>query len=153
MKNKFHQAILSGLMVFLSSDAQSDDEKQFHFLPEGSVQAIVTVANREVSFSTRSGGLQKNSKVSINSENPAGIEIEDYNFDGFKDFSIFHVGDGQGTYLIYRIFVYSKKYKTFFEIQPKCGDEFINIKVNKNNGTVTNSYYSDNVMAGCSRKY
>jgi len=153
MKIKFYQAIFSGLIVLVSSSAHSDDVKEFHFSPESSVRAMVTVANREVSFSTKFGGLYKNSKVSIDSENPVRIEINDYNFDGFKDFSISHIDDGQGTYSIYRIFVYSKKTKTFFEIQPKCGDEFINIKLNKNKKTVTNSYYSDNVMTGCSKKY
>jgi hypothetical protein len=84
---------------------------------------------------------------------PVRVEIDDYNFDGFKDFSLSHVDDGQGTYSIYRIFVYSRKTRNFVEIQPKCGDEFINIKLDKKNKTVINSYYSDNVMTGCSKKY
>jgi hypothetical protein len=153
MKNKSHKAIFAGLMVLLSASARSDDVREFRFLPESSVRATVTVANQEVSFSTKFGGLYKNSKVSIDSENPVRVEIDDYNFDGFKDFSLSHVDDGQGTYSIYRIFVYSRKTRNFVEIQPKCGDEFINIKLDKKNKTVINSYYSDNVMTGCSKKY
>jgi hypothetical protein len=153
MENKSYQAIFSGLIIFLSSGAHSDGVKEFHFSPEGSVQATVTVASREVSFSSRSGELYKRSKVTIDSENPLRVEINDYNFDGFKDFSISHVADGQGTYIIYRIFVFSKKTKNFVELQPKCGDEFINIKVDRNNSTIMNSYYSDNVMTGCTKKY
>lgn len=153
MKNKFSKAIFLGLIVFLASRAHSDEVKEFHFSPEGSVQATIAVVDREVSFSTRSGGRDKASKLMIDSERPVRVEIDDYNFDGFKDFSISHIDDGQGTYSIYRIFVYSKKNKTFVEIQPKCGDEFINIKVNKKTSTVTNSYFRDNVMTGCSKKY
>ena len=153
MKNKFQRAFLSVLMCFLSPSANSGDANEFRFSPDGSVQATVTVANRVVSFSTQSGRLHKNSKVSIDSENPVRVKIDDYNFDGFKDFSIFHLDDGQGTYSIYRIFIYSKTAGTFFEIQPKCGDEFISIKLNKKNRTLTNSYYSDNVMTGCSKRY
>ncbi len=153
MINKFHQAFFSVLMFFLSLSANSGNAKEFRFSPDGSVQTMVTVANREVSFSTKSGRLRYNSKVLIDSENPVRVEIDDYNFDGFKDFSISHLDDGQGTYSIYRIFIYSKTAGTFVEIQPKCGDEFINVKLNKTNKTVTNSYYSNNVMIGCSKRY
>jgi hypothetical protein len=57
------------------------------------------------------------------------LDVNDYNFDGHKDFSVWYVGDGMGKYLIYRIFTYSAKIKEFIELKPRCGDDFINFRL------------------------
>src|ERR1035437_3274457 len=45
------------------------------------------------------------------------ITIEDYNFDGFKDFSYCHIDDGTGTYFIYQIFIYNPKTNQFAKLE------------------------------------
>lgn len=34
------------------------------------------------------------------------MQVDDFNFDGVKDFAVSQVDDGMGTYDYYRIFVY-----------------------------------------------
>jgi hypothetical protein len=57
--------------------------------------------------------------------------VVDYNFDGYKDFSVSHIDDGMGTYTIYDVFLYSPKGNGFVAVLPRCGDMFNNILVNK----------------------
>ena len=64
------------------------------------------------------------------------LTVEDYNFDGFSDFSCSHVDDGMGVYRIYQIFIYNPKTNLFDKLEipsgcyPEC-ELFCDITVNK----------------------
>ncbi|KAF2080362.1 XAC2610-related protein [Flavobacterium sharifuzzamanii] len=68
------------------------------------------------------------------------IEIEDYNFDGYKDFSVYHTDDGMGVYRVYQIFIYNPTNGLFKEAQipsdssPECS-EFCDVVINKKDKT------------------
>ncbi|WP_430292875.1 XAC2610-related protein [Pseudomonas sp. B1-22] len=80
------------------------------------------------------------------------MEIADYNFDKNLDFSIWHSDDGNGTYDIYRIFIYNQKSNTFSEVHSKCGDEFINANIDKKTKTITSTIFEDNTPKICHTK-
>lgn len=91
--------------------------------------------------------------IAIETKKPVAIKVDDYNFDGYQDFSISSIDEGMGTYRIYRIFIYSASRHEFVEIRPACGDDFINVRLTKKTRTLTNSYFSDNVIKTCTQKY
>ncbi|MDQ6528852.1 hypothetical protein [Flavobacterium sp. LHD-85] len=92
---------------------------------------------------TKQVQLIHNLEASI-TEKPSHLEINDYNFDGFSDFAVFHTDDGMGVYTIYQIFVYDSKAKQFESLKfpsnfnPKC-DMFCDIKVDKTKKILTSS--------------
>ena len=44
-------------------------------------------------------------------------------------------------------------FASFLALAPRCGDEFINLAVNKAKKTLTNSYIVDNKYRTCQAKY
>lgn len=67
------------------------------------------------------------------SEKDMFLELNDYNFDGFTDFSCYSLDEGMGVYSIYQIYLYNKKHNKFERlkipenINPNCV-EFCDIK-------------------------
>lgn len=147
------QAFLSVAISLPAVNAHSDEVKELRFMPEKSTQAYVKISNRELTISSIFDGGEKISKVLIDTDTLIHIEVNDYNFDGYKDFSVYYLDGGMATHLIYRIFLYSKKNKNFVETQPKCGDQFVDIRTVKKSKRLVNSYYSQNLVKTCSARY
>lgn len=87
--------------------------------------------------------IQSDSQKKINLIN------EDYNLDGNNDFSIWHMDEGMSTYKVYRIFIFNEKINDFIEIDPSCGDGFINISLDKSHRKLINEYFNRGVLAQC----
>ncbi len=66
-----------------------------------------------------------------------------------KEFVIWYTDDGMGIYDIYRVFLYSEKVADFKEIKPSCGDDFINLNLNKKKRELISLYYSHNEAQRC----
>ena len=75
------------------------------------------------------------------------ISVEDYNFDGCSDFSIWYIDEGMGRDTIHRIFIRAKD--DFEEIHPRCGDEFLNLKIDKRKKILRSAVYVDNQASLC----
>ena len=91
--------------------------------------------------------------IALETEKRLKISVEDYNFDGHKDFAISHVDDGMGTYQVSQVYVYSAQAEKFIPLAPKCGDEFINLAVDKARRTLTSSYVVVNKYKTCQMKF
>ncbi|MBX9900579.1 MAG: hypothetical protein K2Y28_07330 [Burkholderiaceae bacterium] len=98
-------------------------------------------------------GQLKSEIVTVETEQDAKVSIDDYNFDGFKDFSVRHLDDGKGTYTIHRIFIYAPGKGKFNEIFPACSDEFINVRLNKTKKLIISSYLKESTWAICQTKF
>lgn len=75
------------------------------------------------------------------------VTLEDYNRDGYKDFSVWYLDEGMGTYKIYRLFIFSPLEGKFKEIKPGCGDDFVNIRIDGDN--LINTFYDENTLKSC----
>jgi len=93
------------------------------------------------------GNVLSTEDIDVSSEKKNHIIIEDYNRDGYKDFSLWHLDEGMGTHKIYRLFIFSKTEKKFKEIKPTCGDDFVNIRTD--GGDLINVIYDDNAPKLC----
>lgn len=123
------------------------------FWPTPKVRAEISAKGREVSVTLKNGSYVTTKKIQVETEKSLKLLVDDYNFDGYPDFSISHVDDGMGTYTIYQLYVYSAKENKFNMLQPQCGDEFINIVVSRTKRSLTNSYFSENELKTCTVKY
>lgn len=93
------------------------------------------------------GKLEK--VIEFYAENKINIEINDYNFDGVKDFAVWHMDDGMGVYKVYRVFVFNVKAEAFLEIFPDCGDEFLNLKINSVSHSLLSTYFNEGEPKVC----
>jgi hypothetical protein len=90
--------------------------------------------------------------IEFYSENELHVATDDYNFDGYPDFSVWHIDEGMGTYTIHRTFIYAPKEQSFYEVAPKCGDEFINLKVDRKKKRLQSTYFDNNAPKLCYTK-
>ncbi|WP_350437369.1 XAC2610-related protein [Pseudocitrobacter faecalis] len=110
---------------------------------------VLLKGNDSLVVSVLDAGKQVNiENVDVSSGKKNHITFEDYNRDGYKDFSIWHLDEGMGTYKIYRLFIFSPPDKNFKEIKPTCGDDFVNLRIEGHD--LINMIYDDNIPKPCS---
>lgn len=120
------------------------------FSPASATSATVRVNGESVTFEVVDPKHRKHhGSIEIATEKPIHIDVDDYSFDNRKGFAIWSVDEGMGTYTIYRVFLYSIRLATFVEASPACGDEFINLKVDKERERLISTYYEDNIPKRC----
>lgn len=147
------QLFLSFLLFAATQSAFARETTYVSFSPDGYRHAVVTVSRQVLTTRWKPSTEEGAATIVIETQNPVAIKVNDYNFDGYQDLSISSIDEGMGRYRIYRIFTYSASCHEFVEIRPACGDDFINVRLAKKSRTLTNSYYSDNVMKTCTKKY
>ena len=84
-------------------DVNSEEGFFAHIYLKDNNMLSVSVLNNGKIFSTE--------VLDISSGKRNHIKIEDYNRDGYKDFSLWHVDEGMGMYKIYRLFLFSQTEK------------------------------------------
>lgn len=135
--------------ILAATATTSTNAEIIDFFPSGDSKVTIKINDNEVAIFN---GENLEKKIEFGTEQTLNIEISDYNFDKNLDFSIWHSDDGKGVYDIYRIFLYNKETKTFAEAQSKCGDEFINVKIDKKTKTITSTIFEDNIPKTCHTK-
>jgi len=115
---------------------------------DGSLSSL-TINSGKISLVTNNTSSME---LDIESEKELHLEISDYNFDGFIDFSVWHMDDGMGTYMEYRVFIYNRSRKSFEEAHPACGDEFINLKTDTKKKRLTSTWFTENTPNICHTK-
>jgi hypothetical protein len=122
------------------------------FEPEKGVTVTLVPNKTELTVTVQAKNNSKDREISFQTEKVMHVEIGDYNFDGFQDFSVWYMDDGMGTYSIHRIFVYVPKDSSFKELKSVCRGEFLNLKVDKEKKVLRSMYYKENVPSLCITK-
>nr|WP_315221164.1 hypothetical protein [uncultured Flavobacterium sp.] len=127
---------------------QSYSQKNIEFYLKDQTQIKIKALNNfeklEISNSKNDKTQIINNLEESLTEKETNFIIEDYNFDGFKDFAFYRLDDGMGVYSIYQIFIYNHKNQTFAKLKissncdPKC-DEFCDVQINKKQKTFESS--------------
>ena len=140
------RVILLSILIFFSHQIYSQKKFQFHQKDKTRVKIKVINDFEKLEITT-----SKNNKIQVIdsietsiTDKETNLEIEDYNFDGYKDFAVYRLDDGMGVYTIYQIFIYNpvnglfKELKMPLNFSPKC-DEFCDVQINKKKKTLQSS--------------
>jgi hypothetical protein len=122
---------------------QIKTEEIYHLSLDSSALLIRQVTGNRVGYEKR---------IEFDTEKKLHLRIHDYNFDGFQDFSVDHTDEGQGTYNVFRIFIFSPTKSEFLEAQPSCGDMFVNVRRDVRHKKILNTYWLDGVPRTCSMR-
>jgi hypothetical protein len=141
------------LMAVLLSDNIFAISNEVNFFPEPGLSTKVIIKANKVTVIMNNAVDRNINDLKIDAEKNLNLKIEDFNFDGNKDFSISYIDDGMGTYFIDRIFLYVRKDKSFVELVPKCGDEFINLKIIKKKKIISYTKFTDGKPIRCQLKF
>ncbi|MFC7419010.1 XAC2610-related protein [Iodobacter arcticus] len=113
------------------------------FSPSKNAFVVVNKKNDTLLVTTTFNDTEVLQSFPIENEAALDLQVKDYNFDGYKDFSISYTDLGMGTYKIYNVYIFDYKNKKFEQLTPKCGDEFINLKIILKKKQLWSTYYSN----------
>jgi hypothetical protein len=123
------------------------------FSPTKNVDATLVLEGPMLIVAVKSEAHNESRTIDFQAENRLHVQINDFNFDGVKDFAVSQIDDGMGTYDYYRIFVYQSKSSTFEELQPDCGDGFVNLRIENKRKALISTYWEMNVPKQCVTRF
>jgi hypothetical protein len=138
------------VFVFFSLLARASEGARV-FSPASGVKVVIAVEGDSLSWNVYYGGGHSQGRVDVDTEKPIYVDVNDYDFGGGLGFAVWHVDDGMGTYSIYRVFTFSKSTNEFVERSPssQCGDEFINLKIDKKKRRLLSTFWDQNIPRVC----
>lgn len=123
------------------------------FSPTKGVEATLVLEGSTLNVAVKSQTHSESRTIDFEAENKLHMQFDDFNFDGDKDFAIWQLDDGMGTYDYYRVFVYQPKAGVFKELQPDCGDGFVNLRVDKKRKVLLSTYWGMNGPDQCITRF
>ena len=145
---KFIAGLLLGLLWTVPAFA-----KVTTFSPTKNIEATLVLDGSTLTFTVKSDAHNESRTIDFQSENELHVQIDDFNFDGAKDFAVWQIDDGMGTYDFHRIFVYQRTTGTFQELQPDCGDGFVNLRIESKRRALISTYWEMNVPKQCVTRF
>lgn len=147
--NSIESRALSCFMSFFISITQCLACEVATFYPEEDVRVELLSRKASVEYFVYSKLKEISKEIAFDTEKSLQVKIDDYNFDGHKDIAVSHIDDGMGVFMVYRVFLYSTQMQDFEEVTPGCGDQFLNLQVDKARGILISTYYENNIPALC----
>ncbi|MGA5485435.1 XAC2610-related protein [Pseudomonas siliginis] len=119
------------------------------FSPTQGVDATLILEGSKLNIAVKSETHSESRTIDFEAENELHMQFDDFNFDGAQDFAVWQLDDGMDTYHYDRVFIYQVKTGTFEELQPDCGDGFVNLRVDKKRKTLLSTYWGMNGPDQC----
>jgi hypothetical protein len=123
------------------------------FSPTKGVDATLILEGSKLNIAVKSETHSESRTIDFEAENELHMQLDDFNFDGAQDFAVWQLDDGMGTYHYYRVFIYQVKTGTFEELQPDCGDGFVNLRVDKKRKALLSTYWEMNMPKQCITRF
>jgi len=120
------------------------------FSPIKNAEATLVLEGSMLTVVVKSDAHSESRTIAFQAENELHVQIDDFNFDGAKDFAVWQINDGMGTYTIHRIFVYQPEAAFFTELTSACGDDFVNLRVEREKRALFSTYWEMNEPKLCS---
>lgn len=148
MRSKTLAASLLGLLWTMPVLAETTT-----FSPTKGVEATLVLEGSTLSVAVKGETHNESRTIDFEAVNELHVQFDDFNFDGAKDFAIWQLDDGMGTYHYYRVFIYQAKTSTFEELQPDCSDGFVNLRVDKKRKALLSTYWEMNIPKQCVTRF
>lgn len=123
------------------------------FSPTQGIDATLVLEGSKLNIAVKSETHSESRTIEFEAENELHVQFDDFNFNGAKDFAVWQLDDGMGTYHYYRVFIYQVKTGTFEELQPDCGDGFVNLRVDKKRKALLSTYWEMNIPKQCVTRF
>ncbi len=140
------------LCLALLACASAVAEPSAKFQPCPKVTVDVAVNKSSIDYTIAASGVERKKSVQLEIETQPHVELNDFNFDGLQDFSVWYLDEGMGKYTIHRVFIYDSKSNDFVEAAPRCGDEFLNLRVDESKRELISTYYVNTQPTSCSTR-
>ncbi|GAA0752688.1 hypothetical protein LRH25_14390 [Ideonella azotifigens] len=150
-----HLAIVATLcagntLSMASAAAPDAEDTKAHFVPCSGADITATVSRQALSYSiTLPGQASVDRSVPLDVERQPHLIVEDYNFDGRPDLSVWYLDEGMSTSTIHRVFLFDPDSHDLKEVAAQCGEEFLNLKLDKLNRLLISTVYKQGKPSIC----
>ncbi|KDB10634.1 hypothetical protein LIG30_4845 [Burkholderia sp. lig30] len=124
-------------------------DKIIYFDVNSRINAELNISGEKISYFVSGNGEKYFGSVDIDVDGEIHVDIGDYLFNGDKGFSVWYFDQGMGIHTIHRVFGFSRNVGGFAEYFPKCGGEFIDLRVDRKNYALISTYYDKNIPKIC----
>ncbi|WP_426400218.1 hypothetical protein ACN9M1_19600 [Ralstonia sp. R-29] len=122
------------------------------FPVDHATQATIEVQGDYVHYELRGRAGTRTERIATQTEKPVHLEVRDYDFSGRQGFAFWSIDEGQGTYKLYRIFIFSQKRNDFVERYPRCGDVFLNLRLDVRRKQLISTFFENNIPKSCTTR-
>jgi hypothetical protein len=121
------------------------------FSPAPGIKAVIATDGESLTWRVIYAGKINRGRVDVDTEKEIYVDVNDYDFGGHLGFAVWHVDDGMGIYSFYRVFTFSPSAMKFVERSPAqlCGDEFVNLRVDKKGRRLISTFWDKNIPKAC----
>jgi hypothetical protein len=139
--------LAAAILVISFSTCAADISEAF--APSPGIKAVVEIKGADLAWKVYGKRGGKQGEVNLDTEKTPHVEIGSYDFSGRLGFLVSHMDDGMGTYEVNRVFTFSPSTNEFVERVPSCGDEFVNLRVDKKRRHLISTYWDQNIPKIC----
>lgn len=140
--------IISVFLTLLSANSAACNN-HLELRPADGMIIKADVEETELVYSISLKDEIKTNRIKFDTEKRLYLGSDDLNFDGYPDIFAWHTDEGMGSFSVYRIFIYLPKNNNFIENLPNCGDQFLNLKIDKKHKKIRSTYFEDNIPKIC----
>ncbi|WP_316876266.1 hypothetical protein [Ralstonia edaphi] len=117
--------------------------------PDQLTNATIEIRGSDIYYELRTPAGIRNTTIATETEKAIHLETADYDFSGRQGFAFWSIDEGQGVYKIYRVFTFSRKRNDFVEHHPRCGDAFLNLRVDAQRKRLISTFFENNIPKSC----
>lgn len=111
--------------------------------------ATIEIRGSDIYYELRTPAGIRNATIATETEKAIHLETGDYDFSGRQGFAFWSIDEGRGVYKIHRVFTFSRKRNDFVERHPRCGDAFLNLRVDAQRKRLISTFFEDNIPQSC----
>jgi hypothetical protein len=128
-------------------------DENIDFVINKTSKAKVSLTGSKITFEVKTNDTTTSGHFEIDAEAKLNLKFEDFNFDGNFDFDVWYVDEGMGVYTVHRVFVFDPSSKVFYEIFPRCGDQFFNLEISREKRVLYSTFFINNKPKRCSTRF
>ena len=134
----FHRIAFS-IALLMCQVAQAD--QPISFSPERGVLASAYLSGGTLKIQLR-GSKDAVQVFELDGVNTAHLALRRVKGQLNPYVEVWQIDEGNGTYTIHHLFAYHPKRRDFIELQPKCGEQYINLKPQSHRAELVYSAFS-----------
>ena len=148
-KTSCMRRIATALAFFVAAPYSASAADAVAISPDRLTNATIEIRGSDIYYELHSATGIRSGTIATQTEKPIHLVAGDYDFSGRQGFAFWSIDEGQGVHKIYRGFTFSRKRNDFVERHPRCGDAFLNLRVDAQRKRLISTFFENNSPKSC----
>ena len=141
--------IATAFAIFFATQHAASAADSIAISSDQLTNATIEIRGSDIYYELRTPAGIRSATLATQTEKAIHLAAGDYDFSGRQGFAFWSIDEGQGVYKIYRVFTFSRKRNDFVERHPRCGDAFLNLRVDAQRKRLISTFFDNNLPKSC----